>query len=64
MKHGLTYAFIGGAIIGGAAAILFAPEPGSEMRARVKRILKKKGIDFSDDDVEDLVDQISMEIED
>ena len=46
------------------AAILFAPEKGSDLRARIKRMLKEKGIDFSDDDVSELVDQITAEIED
>lgn len=56
------YAFIGGAVVGCAAAILFAPEKGSDLRARIKETLKRKGIDFTDDEVEDLVDQISSQI--
>lgn len=65
MKYsGLLYAFLGGAAVGCIAAILFAPEKGSDLRARIKRMLKEKGIDFSDDDVSELVDQITAEIED
>jgi gas vesicle protein len=60
---GVLYAFLGGAIVGCAAALLFAPEKGEDMRARIKEILKKKGIDLSDDDVEDLVDSISEKAE-
>lgn len=54
-------AFIGGAVVGAAAALLYAPEKGSDTRARIKALLKSKGIDFSDDDVEKLVEQISDE---
>lgn len=65
MKAGsLLYAFLGGAAVGCIAAILFAPEKGSDLRSRIKRMLKEKGIDFSDDDVSELVDQITAEIED
>ncbi|MEF9923409.1 MAG: YtxH domain-containing protein [Muribaculaceae bacterium] len=60
---GILYAFLGGAIVGCAAAMLFAPEKGSDLRSRIKELLKKKGIDFSDDDIEDLVEQISADAE-
>ena len=60
----LLYAFLGGALVGASAAILFAPEKGSDLRSRIKEMLKKNGIDFSDDEVEQLVKQISAQIED
>lgn len=64
MKNsGLIYAFLGGAVVGCLAALLFAPEKGSDLRHRIKDILKRRGIDFTDDDVEELVDQISAQIE-
>ena len=65
MNKGVTllYSFLGGAILGCAAALLFAPEKGSDLRSRIKEMLKKKGIDFSDDEVEQLVKQISAQIE-
>lgn len=63
MKNiGILYAFLGGAVVGCAAALLFAPEKGSELRNRIKNLLKAKGIDFTDDEVQELVDQISEEI--
>lgn len=65
MKNlGILYAFLGGAVVGCAAALLFAPEKGSDLRARIKKMLKEKGIDFTDDDVSELVDQITSEIND
>ncbi len=60
---GLLYAFLGGAVVGCTAALLFAPEKGSDLRSRIKEMLRKKGIDFSDDEVERLVRQISAQIE-
>ena len=60
---GILYAFLGGAVVGCAAALLFAPEKGEDLRTRIKELLKKKGIDFSDDEVEQLVKQISAQIE-
>ncbi len=59
----ILYAFLGGAVVGCATAILFAPEKGEDTRKRIKEMLKKKGIDFTDDEVERLVDQISAQIE-
>ena len=64
MKNsGLIYAFLGGAVVGALAAIRFAPEKGSDLRKRIKEILKRRGIDFTDDDVEELIDQISAQVE-
>ena len=59
----IFYAFLGGAIVGCAGALLFAPEKGTDLRERIKEMLKKKGIDVSDDEVERLVRQISAQIE-
>ena len=39
----LLYSFLGGAIVGSAAAILFAPVSGEDLRKKVKKILKKNG---------------------
>ncbi|MCF0177246.1 MAG: YtxH domain-containing protein [Bacteroidales bacterium] len=59
----VLYAFLGGAIVGGTLALLYAPAKGSDMRGKIKDMLKRKGIDFSDDDVQELVDQITAQIE-
>ena len=42
---GILYAFLGGAVVGCATALLFAPEKGEDLRTRIKELLKKKGID-------------------
>lgn len=59
----ILYAFIGGAIVGGAIGLIFAPEKGEDLRYRMKHMLKKKGEDYSDDDLEELVEQLTAEIE-
>ncbi|MBS7374587.1 MAG: YtxH domain-containing protein [Muribaculaceae bacterium] len=60
---GLISAFLGGAIVGCAVAVLFAPEKGSDLRTKIKDILKSKGITFTDDEVEALISQITAQIE-
>ena len=55
-------AFLGGAADGAAAAILTAPEKGVETRARIKILLKKYGIVASDDELEEMIDEIRTEI--
>lgn len=57
----ILYAFLGGAIVGCSAAILFAPEKGEDMRARVVGILKRKGIKISDEEVDALVAELTGE---
>ncbi len=42
MKGDTLLAFIGGAIVGAAAAILFAPDNGTETRKKIKEALDKE----------------------
>ncbi|MDE5727323.1 MAG: YtxH domain-containing protein [Duncaniella sp.] len=60
----LLYAFIGGAIVGAGAALLFAPEKGEDVRARIAEILRKKGILCSDNEIDALVEQLTTQIDD
>lgn len=55
----LLYAFLGGAIVGCGAALLFAPEKGSEVRERICKILRRKGIKISDEEVDALVAELT-----
>ena len=60
----LLYAFIGGAIVGAGAAVLFALEKGEDIRARIADLLRKKGIICSDNEIDALVEQLTTEIDD
>ena len=57
----LLYAFLGGAIVGAGSALLFAPEKGEELRERIARILRRKGIKITDEEVDALVAELSGE---
>ncbi|MBD5183933.1 MAG: YtxH domain-containing protein [Bacteroidales bacterium] len=55
----LISAFLGGAIVGCGAALLFAPEKGEDVRTKLCNILKKKGIKISDKEVDALVAELA-----
>lgn len=55
----LISAFVGGAIVGCGAALLFAPEKGVDVRTKIASLLKKKGIKISDSEVDALVAELS-----
>jgi gas vesicle protein len=55
----LISAFVGGAIVGCGAALLFAPEKGAEVRAKICEILHKHGCEISDKDVDALVAELA-----
>ena len=57
-------AFIGGAAIGAALGILFAPEKGEDTRKKIKDILREKGIHLNRSEMDELVDKIASEVKD
>lgn len=63
MKHtSILLAFLGGAAVGAAAGILFAPEKGDETRARIAEAIRKRGLKLSGKELENLVDDIAEEL--
>lgn len=56
-------AFLGGAAIGAAIGILFAPEKGSDTREKIAEILRKKGIKLDKQQMNDLINEIASELD-
>ena len=57
-------AFLGGAAVGAAFGILFAPEKGADTRQRIADILREKGIKLNRAEMDELVDKIAAEVKD
>lgn len=60
----LLYAFLGGALVGAAAALLLAPEKGEDLRGQIKDLLKKYGIckNCKEQELDEMIDELETEI--
>lgn len=58
----IVIAAFGGALAGAALGILFAPEKGSDTRAKIKEYLKCKGVKLRKGQLDQVVDEIADEI--
>ncbi len=60
---GTIGAFLGGALLGFTAAVLFAPMKGSDLRQRLKAKLREHSIILSDIEVDELIARLEADEE-
>ena len=60
----LIAAALGGALVGAAAALLLAPQSGSETRDAIRDFIKSHVPNLKERDLNELADQIAEEIKD
>ena len=59
----IVMAVVGGVVAGAAVVLLFAPDKGSNTRTKIADAVKKAGIKLNPKKMDELVDDITEEIE-
>lgn len=62
-NSGTMGAFIGGAIMGLVAAVLFAPRPGRDLRQMLREKLSQHSVILSDAEVDELIARLEADDE-
>ena len=57
MKQSNIYAFLGGALVGGVLALLFAPDKGSETRRKISTKVKESS-EYTKEQIEHLLEYL------
>ncbi len=52
------YAFLGGAIVGAGAALLFAPKKGADLRDDIVQLLRQKGLLKDENKLDEMMDEL------
>lgn len=60
----IVLAVAGGALVGAAVGLLFAPEKGENTRREIAKFLRSKGIVLKKDKLEKLAEEIDAQLED